>query len=110
MVGALYVCDSLFEENAKKAVHACQKIKHLLGYDDDEVDHDIIGASVDPETTSDIHFFASQSGKKSCVELITAVHYEDDPEELVWKNGCLLRCQMEFKMPVYMPIDGKRGN
>lgn len=109
MVGALYVCDSLFEENATKAVHACQKIKHLLGYDDERDCH-IIGASVDPETTSDIHFFASQSGKNSWVELITAVHYEDDPEDFVWKNGCLLRCQMEFKMPVYMPINGNRGN
>ena len=39
------------------------------------------------------------------MEALSSVVYEHNPEEYLWERGCLLRCEMTLKVPVYVPVD-----
>lgn len=104
MVGALYTCTGAWEEKAGKAVEvSCQLRKYLF---DDDI-HNMIGAAADLDS-GDIHF-VSRTAKSKKLDAFSSVIYEDAAEEFLWEKGCLLRCDMVFKLPVYVPINKLSG-
>lgn len=71
---------------------------------DDNRSYIMIGSAADLNT-GDIHFVSGVA--KSKTDVINNIVYEDTPEEYLWENGCLLRCDLAFKLPVYIPKDQK---
>ncbi|KAJ8642787.1 hypothetical protein MRB53_004535 [Persea americana] len=100
IVGALYVKDSAWEENAYKAAEASRSMRKLLyGFD---LNGDMIGAAADL-ATDDIQFFVSGPGQS--LKAFDTVVFENYPEKFVWEVGCLLRCELTMKLPIYIPIN-----
>lgn len=101
IIGALFIGHGTLEENAIKAVQASCRLRKSLH--NDEVNFDMIGAAADL-TTGDIRFFVSSSAKSVNMEASTAI-YEENPDKYVWEKGCLLRCELAFKLPTYVPVN-----
>ncbi|KAJ8642785.1 hypothetical protein MRB53_004533 [Persea americana] len=100
IVGALYVKDSAWEENAYKATEASRSMTKLLyGF---HLNGDLIGAAADL-ATDDIQFFVSGPGQ--FLKAFDTVMFENYPEKFVWEAGCLLRCELTVKLPIYTPIN-----
>lgn len=100
IVGALFIGTGACEENASKAVEASCQMRRLL-FDDHE-SYDMIGAAADLDT-GNIHFVSGS--RKLKMDDNTSIVFEDTPEEYLWEIGCLLRCEVAFKLPVYVPLD-----
>lgn len=105
IIGALFVGDGNWETCAWKAVEASSKMRKFLFGDGD---CDLIGAVTDL-ITDDIHFFVSHSTNVESMEAVSTVVFEDNPETYVWEKGCLLRCELELKLPVFVPLDKTSG-
>ncbi|KAG6473736.1 hypothetical protein ZIOFF_067653 [Zingiber officinale] len=67
-------------------------------------EHDLIGATTDL-MTDDIHFFVSCLANIEKMEVVRSVIYDDNPEKYIWEKGCLLRCNLEFKLPIFIPLN-----
>ncbi|KAF3436708.1 hypothetical protein FNV43_RR19455 [Rhamnella rubrinervis] len=39
------------------------------------------------------------------IERVTLVEYEDHYEKYVWEWGCLLRCELPIRLPIYYPVN-----
>ncbi|CAA6659621.1 unnamed protein product [Spirodela intermedia] len=78
VIGALFVGNQEKEENAKKAIEATIRVRELL-FTDKEI-CDMVGASSDM-ITKDVSFF------------------------IFVEKGCLLRCDLTLKLPIYVAID-----
>ncbi|THU49272.1 hypothetical protein C4D60_Mb06t07810 [Musa balbisiana] len=101
IIGALFVGDGNWEKCAWKAVEASSKMRKFLFGDGD---CDLIGAVTDL-ITDNIHFFVSHSTNVESMEAVSTVVFEDNRETYVWEKGCLLRCELELKLPVFVPLD-----
>ncbi|KAJ6824772.1 putative Ufm1-specific protease isoform X1 [Iris pallida] len=100
IVGALFIGNGSWEESAIKAIEAsCEMSKFLF---DDNRSYIMIGSAADLNT-GDIHFVSGVA--KSKTDVINNIVYEHTPEEYLWENGCLLRCDLAFRLPVYIPKD-----
>lgn len=112
VIGALIVRDnSDFEQVASEAVSASRNLrKFLSGNVDgrDSEDRDLVGAVADSDT-GNLRFFVSRSGNSTRLESVDDVIYDDQPEKYVWERGCLLRCELQIKLPVYFPVESPKG-
>lgn len=68
----------------------------------------LVGAVADPDSGR-VRFFVSASGDLNSVDAVSEVVYEDQPEKYVWERGCLLRCQLPIKLPLYYPVNRPNG-
>ncbi|XP_059442922.1 probable Ufm1-specific protease isoform X2 [Corylus avellana] len=101
VIGALVIGNSESEKNARMAIDAARRLRKLL-FDENR---EMIGAVADINNTGNIQFFVSVSENSTSLELVTSVVYEDHPEKYVWEKGCLLRCELPIKFPVYFPLN-----
>lgn len=111
VIGALITGNSDFEQSPGKAIDAARKLRKLLsgdGFGGKLDKQEVIGAVADSET-GDVHFFVSRSENSASLESVTHVVYEDHPEKYVWDNGCLLRCELPIKLPIYYPLKSPSG-
>ncbi|TVU51662.1 hypothetical protein EJB05_03102 [Eragrostis curvula] len=69
--------------------------------------HGMVGGCMDA-ATGEIRFVASESGESKAVEGSEVV-WEDEPGKLLWEKGCLLRCVLPLKLPLYVPADEVSG-
>ena len=107
MIGALIVRNNPnFERVAGEAISASRELRKALGRDSE--DRELVGGVADLET-GDVSFFVSKSENLTSLESVSDVIYEDQPEKYVWEIGCLLRCEVLIKMPVYCPVDSPKG-
>ncbi|OVA20526.1 Peptidase C78 [Macleaya cordata] len=103
VVGALLIGDNNWELNACKAAEAACKIRKFLS-SDDQGNRDMIGASADL-ITGEIQFFVSASGNSTKIEAVNTVVYEENPEKYIWERGCLIKCELGIKLPIYVPVN-----
>ncbi|KAJ3701688.1 hypothetical protein LUZ61_005393 [Rhynchospora tenuis] len=101
IIGALFVGSQNWKEDTNKAIEASHKLRECLY--DDKVSHSMVAALSNAES-SEIQFCVSA---KSTVSEVESVLYEDNPENILWDKGCLLRCQMALKLPLYSPLHEK---
>lgn len=105
IIGAIVIGDGSREKNAGKAVEISRKMRECLH---GPGEHDLIGATTDL-MTDDVHFFVSCPPNIERMEVVSSVIYEDNPEKYIWDKGCLLRCNLEFKLPIFIPLHKTSG-
>ncbi|KAJ7945771.1 Peptidase C78, ubiquitin fold modifier-specific peptidase 1/ 2 [Quillaja saponaria] len=104
IIGALMFANSDFEKIAGKAIDAASKLrKHLYGEGKSE-NQALVGAVVDFNTRN-IQFFVSGFENIRNIVPVTSVLYNHHPEKYIWEKGCLLRCELPIKLPIYYRID-----
>lgn len=112
VIGALIVGNKTnYELVAGEAIAVSVILRKLLYDTSDEAyvkKLDLIGAVVDLGT-GNARFFVSRSGNLVRLELVNDVIYEDQPGRYIWERGCILRCQLPVKLPVYYQIDDLKG-
>lgn len=55
--------------------------------------------------SGEVRFFVCETGNVSSgIERVSSVIQEENPEKFVWENGCLLRCELPIKLPIYYPL------
>ncbi|KAG9446669.1 hypothetical protein H6P81_012797 [Aristolochia fimbriata] len=102
VIGALLIGDTCEEKAAVKATIASRRMRtYLFGGGENR---DLIGATADL-TTGSIEFFVLGPGSTVVPTKLDEVVYEDDPEKFFWQNGCLLRCELPIKLPIFIPTD-----
>ncbi|XP_024025587.1 probable Ufm1-specific protease isoform X2 [Morus notabilis] len=104
VAGALIVAKSDIEKNAAKAIDFACRLRKLLCGGGESDDQEALGAVADSET-GEVHFFASKSVNSTGFERVDSVVYEDHPEKYLWERGCLLRCELPIKLPIYYHVD-----
>lgn len=93
------------ERMAGEAISAARRLRELLSDESEKLDNqEVIGAVAG----GDLRFFVSKSGSSTSFECIDVL-YEDDPEKYVWERGCLLRCELPLKLPIYYPVNKPSG-
>lgn len=95
-------CD--FNQFAGDAIDATSKLRKIL-YNSEN--RDLIGAVVDLNRGGDAQFIVMRAAGK--LENISMVVYEEEPEKYVWERGCLLRCELPIKLPLYYPLHDPKG-
>lgn len=70
--------------------------------------HGMVGGRMDA-ATGEIRFVASERGGSNAVEGLEVVWAEDEQGRLLWEKGCLLRCELPLKLPLYLPADDISG-
>lgn len=104
VIGALIVGNETnYEQVAGEAIAASIKLRKLLCDSSDKayVERlDLVGAAADLGT-GNTHFFISRSGNLVRLKLVNDVIYEDKPGSYMWERGCVIRCQLPVKLPVY---------
>ncbi|KAK9119930.1 hypothetical protein Scep_018023 [Stephania cephalantha] len=107
VIGAVLVSNNGFEANARKAAEAARRIRRFFtancGGDGDDDDGVVVGAAADL-VTGETRFFVSNSAK---FDRIDDVCYEEFPEKLVWDRGCLVRCELGIKLPIFVPANNQ---
>lgn len=110
VIGALIVANSDIEKNAEKAIDAARRLKELLsGSGEMGTEREDALAAVADLGTAEVHFFSSKSSNSKSVERVASVVYEDHSEKYVWERGCLLRCQLPIRLPIYYPVNKPSG-
>ncbi|CAK9158556.1 unnamed protein product [Ilex paraguariensis] len=113
VIGALIVGrSSNSEQIASETIEVSKKLRKFLYDDNDGGDLEnrgLIGAAVE-ESNGDVRFFLSRSGNLDRIECVGSVVYEDQPEKYIWERGCLLRCELPIKLPLYYPANSPKGN
>ncbi|MCD9641224.1 hypothetical protein HAX54_027294 [Datura stramonium] len=102
VIGALIVGeDCIFDKIAEEAISAACNLRRSLSSDANLGNVELIGAAVDLNNAKDVRFFVSKDGKLDSLESVSSIVYEDNPEKFVWERGCLLRCALQVKLPLY---------
>lgn len=104
----MIVAKSDIEKNAAKAIDFARRLRKLLCGGGESDDQEALGAVADSET-GEVHFFASKSVNSTGFERVDSVVYEDHPEKYLWERGCLLRCELPIKLPIYYHVDNSTG-
>ncbi|XP_020573185.1 probable Ufm1-specific protease isoform X2 [Phalaenopsis equestris] len=100
IVGALLINDGDLEFNARKAAEASCMIRNYLSVN---AEHQyVIGAAADLSSDT-IQFFKYEMENFKHVESLRTILFETNPEKLVWEKGCLIRCELALKVPIYAP-------
>lgn len=108
MIGALALGNSDVEKNARKSIDAARGLRKLL-YCEGKSENQPVVVAVAGIDASDIQFFVSKSGLAATLESVTSIAYEDHTEKYVWEKGCLLRCELPVKLPVYYAVNNPQG-
>ncbi|KAI3847477.1 hypothetical protein MKX03_011747 [Papaver bracteatum] len=106
VIGALIVTigDNNWEVNSSKAIEIVKKFrKYFSSGGDRQRNFDIIGGSTDL-TTGETKFYAAKSENVTKIEACDVV-YEENPEKYIWDKGCLLKCELGIKLPIYVPVN-----
>ncbi|KAL5544018.1 hypothetical protein UlMin_007802 [Ulmus minor] len=103
VIGALIVANCDIEKNAGEAIDTARRLKKLLCGGGELDNQEALGAVADLNT-GNVKFFAS-AAINSSLESVSSVVYEDYPEKILWERGCLLRCELLIKLPVYYPVN-----
>ncbi|KAF8659629.1 hypothetical protein HU200_058386 [Digitaria exilis] len=105
IVGALLVGSEGSDADAARALELARALRErLLGV---AASHGMVGGCMDA-SSGEIRFVASESGGRDAAEGLEVV-WEDDPGTLLWEKGCLLRCELPLKLPLYVPADEISG-
>ncbi|CAL4892604.1 unnamed protein product [Urochloa decumbens] len=105
IVGALLVDGEGSDADAARALELASALREgLLGV---AASHGMVGGYMDAGS-GEIRFVASESGGTDAVEGLEVV-WEDEPGKLLWEKGCLLRCELPLKLPLYVPSDEISG-
>ncbi|XAR67950.1 hypothetical protein NMG60_11002905 [Bertholletia excelsa] len=111
VVGALILGnESNVEKVARDSVDASRRLRSLLAGNDDRRNAEsrgLIGAVAD-SSTNIVRFFVSGACNSTGIESIDDVIYEDLPEKYIWERGCVFRCHLPIKLPLYCPIDSPK--
>lgn len=108
IIGALTYGNSDLEKDARKSIDATRGLRRLL-YGQYKLENQPVVGAVAGLDTNDIRFFVSKSEHATSFESVKSVEYQDNPEKYVWENGCLLRCELPVKLPVYYAVSNPRG-
>ncbi|XP_051133390.1 probable Ufm1-specific protease isoform X2 [Andrographis paniculata] len=106
VIGAVFVHNNN-ELKAEKVIHnAISAVRNFRKtvYGDDNESQEVIGAVLDLNNGSsdrDLQFFISRRGHPSSLVKVCTVIYEDHPEKKVWDRGCIVRCELPVKLPLY---------
>nr|CAB3465716.1 unnamed protein product [Digitaria exilis] len=93
------------DADAARALELARALRErLLGV---AASHGMVGGCMDA-SSGEIRFVASGSGGRDAAEGLEVV-WEDDPGTLLWEKGCLLRCELPLKLPLYVPADEISG-
>lgn len=104
-MGALLVGSANFEADAGRALELARALRErLFG---ERASHGMVGGCVDAGT-GEIRFLVSESDRSEAVAGPEVV-WEDGPGRLLWEKGCLLRCELPLKLPLYVPPDEMSG-
>ncbi|OIT04818.1 PREDICTED: probable Ufm1-specific protease [Nicotiana attenuata] len=102
VIGALIVeKDCNFDKIAGQAINAACNLRKSLSSDENLGNLELIGAVVDLNNAKDVRFFVSKDGKLGSLQSVSSIIYEDKPEKYIWERGCLLRCALHVKLPLY---------
>ena len=105
IVGALLVGGGGSDADVTRALEQARALRELLfGV---ATSHGLVGGHMDA-ATGDIRFVVSESAGTDSVEG-SAVTWEDEPGRLLWEKGCLLRCELPLKLPLYLRPDVNSG-
>ncbi|KAF3954366.1 hypothetical protein CMV_020277 [Castanea mollissima] len=106
VTGAFVIGKSDSESKAREAIDAARRLRKLLSNGGGDLENkEMIGAYVDLNSKTDIRFLVSKSASSTSIEPVNSVVYEDKPEKFVWETGCLLRCEVPIRFPVYFPVN-----
>lgn len=105
VIGALVAGGSSSEDgekNAREAIGWARKLREFVigGGGENLENRELIGA-VAGLSGGDVKFFVERNGN---VTAVNSVVYEENQENFVWERGCLFRCNLPIKMPVYFPV------
>ncbi|PIN18298.1 hypothetical protein CDL12_09038 [Handroanthus impetiginosus] len=113
VIGAVIVHDKNdlnVEKVAGNAIAAVKSFRKAL-YGSDNEDLVLIGAVLDLNTGSgerDLQFFISRAGNLRNFEKVSTVVYEDWPKKDVWAKGCIVRCELPLKLPLYYALNNPK--
>lgn len=92
------------DDVARAAIDTVRKLRKLLYGEGTGEDQPLIGG-VESLDSGEVRFFVCQSGNVSSgIERVASVIQEENSEKFVWENGCLLRCELPIKLPIYYPL------
>jgi len=98
------------ESKVREAIDAARSLGKLLSNGGGDLENkEMIGAYVDLNSKTDIRFFVSKSASSTSIEPVNSVVHEEKPEKFVWETGCLLRCEVPIRFPVYFPVNSPIG-
>ncbi|PKA61286.1 putative Ufm1-specific protease [Apostasia shenzhenica] len=98
VIGALLISNGEPEYQARKALEASCQMRNNLSVDEEE--HEMIGAVADLNS-DDIRFFLFRMDKHGNLKEFKNILYESDPTKHLWEKGCLIRCELALKLPIY---------
>uniref|UniRef100_A0A0E0J934 UFSP1/2/DUB catalytic domain-containing protein n=1 Tax=Oryza nivara TaxID=4536 RepID=A0A0E0J934_ORYNI len=101
IVGAVHVGSA----DAGGALELARAVRERLY--GERASHGMVGGCVELGS-GEIRFVVSEGDGVEAVE-VTEVVWEDDPGRLLWEKGCLLRCELPLKLPLYVPSDDTSG-
>ncbi|XP_044432721.1 probable Ufm1-specific protease [Triticum aestivum] len=101
IVGGLFLGSANFESDAGRALELAGELRErLFG---ERASHGMVGGCVDA-STGDIRFLVSESEGSEVVEG-QEVLWGDEPGRSLLEKGCLLRCELQLQLPLYLPSD-----
>ncbi|KAM2820206.1 hypothetical protein PS2_038532 [Malus domestica] len=106
VIGALVVANSGDGMSAAgEAIAAARRLRKLLRRENGKKldSRQVIGGVADC-SGGDIQFFVSKSESLTSFEAVNVL-YDGHPEKYVWERGCLVRCELPFKLPIYYPAN-----
>ncbi|CAN6713734.1 unnamed protein product [Malus baccata var. baccata] len=106
VIGALVVANSGDRMSAAgEAIAAARRLRKLLRSENGKKldSRQVIGGFADC-SGGDIQFFVSKSESLTSFEAVNVL-YDGHPEKYIWERGCLLRCELPFKLPIYYPVN-----
>ncbi|ONM32470.1 putative Ufm1-specific protease [Zea mays] len=105
IIGVLLVGGEGSDADVTRALEQARALRELLfGV---AASHGLVGGHMDA-ATGEIRFVVSESGWTNSVEG-SVVTWEDEPGRLLWEKGCLLRCELLLKLPLYLRPDVNSG-
>ncbi|MED6124169.1 hypothetical protein PIB30_056579 [Stylosanthes scabra] len=87
---------------AQAAVDSARGLRKLLYGEEEGENRLVIG--VVAAGSGELKFFVSESGKPNSLEEIDSIVEEEHLEKYVWESGCLVRCELPIKLPVYYSL------
>lgn len=102
------MADSDEEKRGGEAVAAARRLRKLMCRGSERLDEQGVIGAVAESRGGGIRFYVSKSESCERFECVDVV-YDDDPERFVWERGCLIRCELPLKLPIYYPVNKPSG-
>lgn len=103
--------DSKVEKLVGDAISTVRSFRKAQ-YGNDNEDQMLIGAVLELKngcSERDVQFFVSRTGKPYNLDKVSSVIYEDQSEKALWEKGCLVRCELPLKLPLYYALENPKG-